>query len=189
SSVMEKCSSIDLPGATSSAANQGSAAPCTVLVSSSWRTSRRADLSGLAIALLPGEYVNRQQQCTNADGRIGNIESSEAPAPIVETDEVNYVAKHHPVVEIAQCATEDQGQGDAQQALPGRQTPEPQRNNDAHQQRYKSQSPALPAACVAKKAERGPTVVYQQKVEKTRHHRLRLRVRQQGIGQILGQLV
>src|SRR5690606_14470998 len=73
-------------------------------------------------------------------------------------------------------------------SLPRRKAPQPDADDHADDQGYPGQDPALPAAGIIQEAECRAPVVDEQEIE-ARHHGLWQAIRQQGIRQVLAELV
>ena len=83
----------------------------------------------------------------------------------VEVDEVDHVAVHHAVDDVAERAAEHERQPDREQRLIGADAPQPEHEHDADDQRQADEEPALPAGRLREDAERGAGVLQIDDVE------------------------
>src|SRR5690606_10376032 len=66
-----------------------------------------------ALGAIWPEHVGYQHHRSHRYRTVGDIERGEVPALVpVHQDEVHHVAMHYAVVQVAEGAAEDQGQGD-----------------------------------------------------------------------------
>src|SRR5690554_322199 len=99
--------------------------------------------------------------------------------------EVHHVAVHHPVVYVANGATEDQYDGDGGPGFMGFEFSQPAHQHHADHNSQGHEEPALPAGGIRQEAERRAGVVQQGQVE-AGQHRYRVTVGEHGGGHGLG---
>src|SRR5690606_13355423 len=125
-----------------------------------------------ALGAIGPENLHYQHHRSHRYRTVGDIERGEVPALLpVHQDEVHHVAMHYAVVQVAEGATKDQGQGDGLKPFAAWQAGEPdqQQATDAHGDG--DEEPALPAAGVGQEAERGAGVVGQGEAEQAVDYR------------------
>ena len=110
------------------------------------------------------QLVPDEEGAPRADRDVGHVEGRPVPAPPVEIDEVDHVAVHRAVDEVAERSRADQRRGEAEKALAvvlPEHHEEPGHDGDGE----RAEQPALPAARVGQKRERGAAVVRENEVE------------------------
>ena len=125
-------------------------------------------LDRLILVWFPSELIPDQQDGSQGDGRISNVERGPIVAGDMPLDKVNDSAETDAVDDVAERATEDEREGKANTELAGvlaQQHDDPARNT----QRQRGEKPALPASGVGQKAEGGTRIKGQHPVEKGCH--------------------
>src|SRR5690606_1399422 len=106
----------------------------------------RCSVMGGFSGLLALEHVQRQHHGADGNAAVGQVEGREMVLVLpVHQDEVDHMAKHDAVVEVAQRTAQNHGQGDGQPGLVALEAfhPDHQHGADAHGDG--GEQPALPA--------------------------------------------
>uniref|UniRef100_A0A0N5A5U6 NAD-specific glutamate dehydrogenase n=1 Tax=Parastrongyloides trichosuri TaxID=131310 RepID=A0A0N5A5U6_PARTI len=112
------------------------------------------------------EHIQRQHHGAHADGAVGQVEGREVPAVLpVHEDEVDHVAEHDAVVQVAQRTAQHQGQRNGQPGIVAAQALEPHHQHRTNHQGDQGEQPALPAGAVGQEAEGRTGVVGQSPAE------------------------
>src|SRR5678816_1893755 len=111
----------------------------------------------MAIARPPiEEAVHDQRGGADGDRAVGDVERREIPAAIMDEQEIDDVAKHQPIVEVAERAADDEREPRAKEcAAAATQQP---RHRDARGNRDRREQPALPTILAGEEAEGSPLV-------------------------------
>src|SRR5215472_2597044 len=105
-----------------------------------------------AIVPAPAEGIENEQHGAHGNGTVGDIEGGIVPVPPMEEQKVNNVTERDPVQEIADRSAEDQSEP---RAIPPVAAPSQQPDDQyGCNHRDGGEEIALPAGCVAQKAER-----------------------------------
>ena len=135
----------------------------------------------------PAQFVQHEQGGAGADGHVRDVEGGPVPAGRMEIEEIDDVAIHHAVDDIADCAAQDQGQRPAEHVLAGMLAQQVD-DEDHGRDRNRGEEVALPAGLSGKEAECSPLVVREHKVEEG-GHRVRIAIGEQLADSDLGDLV
>src|SRR5690606_25979599 len=120
----------------------------------------RCSVMGGFSGLLALEHVQRQHHGADGDTAVGQVEGRKAVLVLpVDQDEVDHMTEHHPVVQVAQRATQHQRQGDGQPGFVTLQAFPPHHQHSADAERDGREEPALPAGLAGQEAEGRTAVV------------------------------
>ncbi len=101
------------------------------------------------------------------------------PVLPVKVQEIDHVAVHHPIVDVAKCAAEYEYDGNGGPGFMAMKVFQPVDQYYTDHQRQGYEEPALPTRSAGQEAERCSSVMQQRQVEH-RNHRNRVAVSQHG---------